>query len=64
MTERERVLQEANIPEEDRAAVSLYANYIFNTWPGARPSDAARRAVDEYRQNPDRIRNRESGCSP
>ena len=63
-TERQKVLDAADIPEEDKIKVSLYANFIMNTSPGYRPSDAARRAVREYQQNPDRIRNRESGCSP
>ena len=57
-------LIEDGVPEEDRTAVSLYAQYILNTSGGMRPSDAAYRAVKEYQQNPDRIRNRQSGCDP
>ena len=62
MSASQQVLQQ--VPEADRAAVSLYANFIMNTSPGWRPSDAARQAVREYEQNPDRIRNRRSGCDP
>lgn len=49
---------------EDRHAVESYASFLMNTWEGARPSDCARRAVREYRENPDRIRNRPVGEPP
>jgi hypothetical protein len=55
---------EAGVPEVDRSAVRRYAMFLFNTSPGGRPSDAAARAVSEYTANPDRIRNRASGCDP
>lgn len=44
-----QVIGEANIPDEDRNAVALYANFLMNTdrW---RPSDAARYAVEKYRR--------------
>jgi hypothetical protein len=55
---------EQRLPRADVDAISLYANFILNTTPGLRPSDAARRAVSKFRENPERIRNRKSGCDP
>lgn len=57
---RQHVLDDADLGA-DHDAVALYANFISNTSPGWRPSDAAREAVRQYRANPDAIRNRESG---
>jgi hypothetical protein len=45
------ILDEAAIPEQHAAAVGLFANFILNTSPGYRPSDAARYAVRVYRQS-------------
>jgi len=53
----DHILDDANLGE-DRTAVALYANYILNTSPGYRPSDAARLAVRRYRIDPDAVRNR------
>lgn len=56
------IIEDAELGE-DAGAVSSYAQFILNTSPGWRPSDAAAQAVREYRANPDRIRNRPSGCA-
>jgi hypothetical protein len=62
-TKFDHVLDDANLGE-DRTAVALYANFIMHTSPGWRPSGAAREAVRQYREDPDRIRNRKSGEAP
>lgn len=51
---RDHVLDDANLGEH-RTAVSLYANFIMNTSPGYRPSDAARAAVRQYQRDPEYI---------
>jgi len=43
------VLEESGIAEEHWAEVGLYANFLMNTSPGWRPSDAMRQAVRQYR---------------
>jgi hypothetical protein len=47
-TVAESVIEDAGIPEGERAAVSLRMMEIPNTLPGYRPSDAARKAVREH----------------
>lgn len=64
MSKFSEVIAAANLGKNDEIAVTLYAHFLCNTWVGARPSDCARRAVREFNANPDRIRNRESGCAP
>jgi hypothetical protein len=60
----DEVVKDGTDNRNDEIAVSLYAHFILNTSPGYRPSDAARRAVREFQENPDRIRNRVSGQAP
>jgi len=45
----------AGFPEDDEAIVGLYANYIMNTSPGWRPSDAMRRACSSFKRNRDHV---------
>jgi len=64
MSKFQEVLHEGVENEDHMTSVALYANFILNTSPGYRPSDAAREAVRQYTQNPERILNRESGKAP
>ena len=45
----------AGLSEDDEAIVGLYANYIMNTSPGWRPSDAMRRACSSFKRNRDHV---------
>ena len=42
------VLEESGIAKEHWSEIALYANFLMNTAPGWRPSDAMRRAVRQY----------------
>jgi hypothetical protein len=55
----ERVFEEEfpeGLSEAESALVGLYHNYLINTTPGWRPSDAMRRACRTYKSRPDYVR--------
>ena len=56
---RSRLVFEEEFPDglsdEDEAVVGLYCNFLMNTQPGWRPSDAMRRACLSFKRNRDHV---------